>query len=346
MDYNKLIEETTNKINNYTFDDGFYNDIYNKAKERLDTAYNDSLWALNTDYKAERRKAIGDNALATKSLKEELASRGLAHSGESAMLSINQSLALRNTVSDLARAAIRSRSELSSAYNKELSALEKEHANLKLSAMEKDKASLNDRLAHLESLQADKEKWSANYALEVLKENNRVKEKEAEREAAKNSVSVGEKEESTEKGGLPEITPSTAPAKAAESIINRFAPKGTKVIKGYTVQSNVRKELARLVCTMGLSKAYTQELIYVLSSYGFDGDFDIDVAASKNLKWLYGAYQQGYKEKYDYLVSQKVKASEAKVEADAAGKKKMAELAEKLNLSKYEIDRINSYIWF
>ena len=177
MDYNKLIEETTSKINNYTFDDEFYNDIYSKAKERLDTAYNESLDALTTDYKAEKRRVVGDNALATKSLQEELAHRGLAHSGESALLSINQSIALRNTVAELARAAIKSRSDLSSSYNKELASLEQEQANIKSAAMEKDKAALNDRLAHLENLQADKEKWAADYSLELMKENNRVKEK-------------------------------------------------------------------------------------------------------------------------------------------------------------------------
>lgn len=347
MDYNKLIEETTNKINNYSFDDKLYDGIYSKAKERLDGSYIEGIKSVNAEYKAARRKAVGDNALATKSLQQELATRGLARSGESAMLAINQSLALRNTVADIARAAIKSRAELVSGYNKELTALEKEQAALTASAAEKDKAALNDRLSHLESLQADKEKWQADYSLELLKENNRVQEKKdeiARQEAERDQAAANVKP--PEGSGFPEITPTTTPLKTAESIMYSCGVFEDDKINTYRSQDKIRRELTRITCTMGLSPEYIKDVLHVLVLHGFEStDFDINTATGKTLKWINATYENTYNEEYNRLIAEKKGINEAHSGADKLAKTKMYEFIDSLNLSKREEELISEHIW-
>ena len=298
MNYNKLIEETTNKINDPDIDDELYDGIFNEAKLRLGSSYDEGIKSINADYKAKRRNAIGENAVATKSLREELASRGLALSGESAMLSINQSIALRNTVADLARAALTARTNVTNEYNKGMNELEKEQASMKAAAREKEKDRLNDRLIHLEKLQADDKKWQADYALEVLKEENKAKENQNKGNTSQSGGSGGSSGSGGQKteiqGGFPEVTPSLTPLQTANRIMEKCAVYSRDgeipMIYSTVSQNKIRKELAREACVMGISEDYLTQVLSVLVSHGFDGNFDMSVATGKPLKWVYATY--------------------------------------------------------
>ncbi len=355
MNYKELIDETSKKLQNYSFDDEYYQGIYDKAIERLDSSYREGVNSINSEYKAARNRATGENALATKSLQQDLAARGLARSGESAMLSINQSLALNNTLADLARAALKSKSELVAGFNKDLSALEKEKADRILSAAEKDKQSLNDRLTHLESLnedrqqhleslsadrtahleklEADRDKWMAEYELELLKENNRVKENEK-----------GNGESKGEGGNATELTPELSPERTALNIIESCDLLEDHIYGEFS-QSRVRHALARLVCTMGLSPEYTQEVMHVLCSRGYDGQFDINMATSKYAKWAYGTYIHHYNAKYEDLVNSGFTKKEARYMGDVVGRGEATLLMQKLGLSEEETNQINKLLW-
>lgn len=343
MDYKKLIEETTDKIKNYSFDDELYDGIYSKAKERLDNAYVEGIRAVNDTYKAEKRKAVGDNALETKSLQQELATRGLALSGESAMLSLNQSMALRNNIAEIARAAIQSRRELVSGYNKDLTQLEKEQAQDKANAVTKDKEALGDRLEHLEKLQADEKKWQADYALGLLKEENRAKEAALALEA-KNTA----KDETT--GGFPVLVPKTSASQMAEKIMTSCGLVKTKYedeIRIYTPHANnaIRRAVVKEACVLGLDREYLKNVIHVLMGHGFDGNIDLDIACGKPLKWIYAAYLTAYDEEYYRLLKKDWTENDAAADAKRYAKKKMNEFMETLNLNEYEQNKINDYLW-
>lgn len=161
MNYKELIEETKSKIDNYAFDDSAYSAIYDEAKKRLQEAYRANEENINASLSQERQKAAGENALTTKSLREDLAKRGLARSGDSALLSINQSISLRNALAALSSEAIKSKNELYSQHQKELAELSADLGKQKANAAEQEKKSLYERLSDLEAGQAGEEKWRA-----------------------------------------------------------------------------------------------------------------------------------------------------------------------------------------
>jgi len=367
MSYKELIDETNKKLSDYSFNDEYYQGIYNKAIERLDSSYREGVRAINAEHNAARHKAVGENALATKSLQQELATRGLARSGESAMLSINQSLALRNTLAALARETLKAKSELTAGFNKDLSALEKEKADKILSAAEKDKQSLYDRLTHLESLDADRkehlenlaanrtehleslaadrDKWLANYELELLKETNRAKEKDKEL-GLKESAAGNSKGEATEDNGdgTQLISPELSPERTANYIIQTCALEEDYIF-GDFAQGRVRHNFAKLVCTMGLSEEYTKEVMHVLCSRGFNGQFDIEIATGKNFKLVYATYIQYYNDKYNDLVESGFDKIEARRMGEIVGRGNAEILMQKLGLSDHETKEIKKLLW-
>lgn len=369
MDYKLLIEETKNKINGYTFDDTIYKGIYEQAKVHLDNANRAERAAIDYDHKAARRSTVGENALATKSLQEDLAARGLARSGESAMLKVNQALSLRNSLNELARAAMQSKASLNASYNKQLADLEADLADKKTAAAESEKAALNDRLAHLEALQADKEKWQADYNLELYKENNRVKElkdaiaraeaekaeqkdeaekaeQKAEAEKESNSGSGTDTEEKALPTGslIPENTPSISAERTAQNILTACRIEEGRIY-GNKQQQKVRRELAKLICTQGLSKEYAEDVLFALVSYGFEGNFDIGVASSKTLKWIYGTYDGTLWEEKAKLMRYGASEGEAYAQAREMAMMKMLEFMESLNLDTYTLDQISGMLW-
>ncbi len=347
MDYKKLIDETRNKIENYSFDDDIYKGIYDAAKEKLDSAYKEGLNTVDSEHKTNRRKAIADNAVQTKSLREELAARGLARSGESAALSLNQSMALRNTVTELAREALKSKSELRASHAKELAALEQERSDKTVAAAEKEKEALADRLKHLESLDADKERWQADYNMELIKETNRAKEAAAKLEAENTKA---EKAETEEKKDLPttghtSVTPKTPAEDVAKSLMKlAHVGEGERIYSEYA-QTQIRHQLARLVVTSGLSKEYTNEVLLQLKMYGFDGDFDVEFATGKTFKWIYAAWKNAYDEKYRaqaYLGSTHTVCDNA---ASVYARQAVREYIAKLHLTDYEKLQLSKLYW-
>ena len=368
MDYKLLIEETKNKINNFTFDDSIYKGIYEQARAHLDNANNAERAAIDHDHQAARRSTVGENALNTKSLQEDLAARGLARSGESAMLKVNQALSLRNSLNELARSAMKAKASLNADYNKQLANLETDLANRKTAAAENEKAALNNRLQHLEGLQADKEKWQADYNMELYKENNRVQElkdsiareeaekakaeeekakEEANKENANGNTSGGTETEAELPTGsvIPENTPSISPAQTAENIL-RACWIDNYDIYGNKANKRVRKELAKLICTQGLSREYAEDVLYVLSTYGFEGNFDMGIATSKTLKWIFGVYDSTlWDEKARLMNEEGYDENAAYYKAKDTAHKKMVAFIEKLNLDTYTLNQINNMLW-
>ncbi len=169
MNYQALIDETKDKIKNYSFDDSAYSAIYGEAKKRLDNVYKAGGANIDASLKSSVQKAVGNNALQTKSLQEDLAARGLARSGDSSALRINQAVSLNNALASLANEAMKSKNDLYMQNQKDLSALETELGKQKASAMEADKSRLYNRLGELEKLAANDEQWKA----ELLNDRNR-----------------------------------------------------------------------------------------------------------------------------------------------------------------------------
>lgn len=164
MDYKSLIEEAKSKIDNYSFDSSIYDEIYEKAYERLAAAYDNSYNALDTRLSNDRRQAIGSNALQTRSLAEQLFARGLDNSGESGLLRINQAVSLNNALASLEAAAIEAQAELDKEKNLNAFNLEKDINDMKNTAMQADRNRLYDRLSHLEKLESDASQYYSGLA--------------------------------------------------------------------------------------------------------------------------------------------------------------------------------------
>lgn len=192
MDYQKLISELKDEIDNYSFKDSEYQKIYDRAYRNLETSFDAQSNALNQSYYNEKRKAAGESALNTKNAAEQLAARGLAHSGESADMIIGQNMALSNRLSDLAQSNTAARVELMRDYGKQRTELDKSLAQQMSEAIKAEKGLLHDRLEHLEGLYfdkqkldfdrdtlekqlvADKEKWQAQLDAEQKKQHNQL----------------------------------------------------------------------------------------------------------------------------------------------------------------------------
>ncbi len=159
MDYNSQIEEIKSKLDNYSFDSSLYDEIYKKAYATISNAYDESIGAIDAKLALDSRQAVGSNALQTRSLAEQLNSYGLASSGESGLLRINQAVSLNNALANLNAAASDTKATLSKEKNLSAFNLEKEIAAMKHEAMEADKGRLYDRLSQLERLGAENEQF-------------------------------------------------------------------------------------------------------------------------------------------------------------------------------------------
>ncbi len=161
MDYQKLISEVKDDIDNYSFDDSEYQKIYDRAYSDLEAGYNVQNKALKQSYYDERRRATGENVLNTRNAAEQLVERGLARSGESADLIIGQNIALNNRLSDLSQSHTAAEAELASDYSNRRAELGKDMAQRVTEASKAERADLYNRLEHLESLYADDRKFAA-----------------------------------------------------------------------------------------------------------------------------------------------------------------------------------------
>ncbi|MBE6677446.1 MAG: hypothetical protein E7597_01445 [Ruminococcaceae bacterium] len=161
MDYQKLISDVKDDIDNYSFDDSEYQKIYDRAYNDLKASYYAQSQALKQNYYGEKQRAAGENALSTRNATEQLAARGLAHSGESADLVIGQNVALNNRLSELAQSNTAAEAKLVDDYGKQRAELGKSMAQQVTEASKAEKENLYKRLEHLESLYADDQKLEA-----------------------------------------------------------------------------------------------------------------------------------------------------------------------------------------
>ncbi len=160
MDYKSLIDETKQKIDNYSFDDEIYDTLYSKAYANLNAAYDNSNAVIDSRLESDRRQTLGNNILQTRSLSEQLNARGLSSSGESGLLRINQAVSLNNALASLNAAAMDAHASLDKERNLNVFNLERDIASMKDAAMKADKDRLYQRLSHLESLSAEDEQFN------------------------------------------------------------------------------------------------------------------------------------------------------------------------------------------
>lgn len=344
MDYQALINETKQKIDNYSFDDSAYNEIYEKAKGMLTNAYNASAKEINRSLGDARKKAVEQNALTTKSLQEELALRGLARSGESATLKINQHLSLNNALASLSGDALKSQGELYSQHQKELADLSAELGKQKVTAMESEKTALYDRLADLEQLKADDEKWratlySASGGSSSGGGGNGTTEKDED--AYVDKIVDGFVGNLVDKNGY---TPEVSAEKIAKNILTTCGVDDG-IIRSNMMQQRIYKELARLICSTDYSKEYATEILSILRSHGFNMAFDVSLARSNVVKNAYYLYHSELSSYYNMLVLSGLNANEAAVRAKTSAQKKLMNSIKAKNLPKKTYESVMAMLW-
>ncbi len=352
MDYQALIDETRKKIDNYTFDDSTYNAIYDKAKAHLESSYKAGAENIQASLNDARQKAVGDNAVATKSLQEALTLRGLARSGESAMLRINQQLSLSNALAKLSGQATHDKNELFSEHKKQLADLDIELGKQKNTAIESEKNALYNRLDELEKLKADDEKWKAElYA-------SNAQASTGKNPTSTNGSEKGEENESKFDPNLAYqgflrgltsnntegVTPDYAPEKIVENLLI-LCGVDDGIIRSNTMQSKIYKELARLIVSSDYSKEYSMELVSILRSHGFSVEFDIGLLRSKNMQRAYQQYQLHYRDYYSSLVRSGFNTNEAAFRAREYAKSRTVAFLDSLDIEERQYNKIIDMLW-
>lgn len=348
MDYTALINETKKKIDNYTFDDSQYNAIYEAAKEKLTEAYRAGESNINHSLDSEKQQAVGENALATKSLQEALAARGLARSGESSALKLNQQLSLSNALAKLSSAALQSKNELYAQHQKELAELAMDIGQQKASAMENEKSLLYGRLSDLEKLNAeDEERKASLYAASSSSGGGGgggggSAETPSGSSFDPDEALQGFAKKLTNSDG---DTPTMKPEKLASQImINCGANDGE--IRSGNMQNRIYKELVKLAVSSNYSKEYTKEVLDVLRTHGFSIDFDMALVRGETIKQIYYAYQNNFNSYYTALLRSGFDVNAATLRAKERAKKYANNYLKALKLPEDEYNKLLSILWF
>lgn len=345
MDYTALINETKKKIDNYTFDDSQYNAIYEAAKEKLTEAYKAGENNINLSLDSEKQQAAGENALATKSLQEALATRGLARSGESSMLKLNQQLSLSNALAKLSSAALQSKNELYAQHQKELAELAADIGQQKATAIENEKSLLYGRLSDLEKLNAEDEERKANlYAASSSSGGGSGGTYKTDDTSGfnPNEALQGFAKKLTNSDGN---TPTMKPEKLAEQIMLNCGVDDGKIRSG-NMQNRIYRELVKLAVSSDYSKEYTKEVVDVLRTYGFSIDFDMALVRGEKIKQIYYAYQSNFNSYYTALIRSGFDANAATTRARERAKKYANDYLKALNLSEDEYNKLLNVLWF
>lgn len=338
MDYNSLIEQTKQKLDNYSFDDSAFNDLYTKAQTALNDAYKLEKGVLDSNYRAGKLQATGENALKTKSLSEELATRGLARSGESAMLRINQGISLNNALNTLANSKLAADAQLGVKHNNAIAELEMDFADKKNAAMESDKAALQSRLQHLENLNAQQNEWQAKlYASMQLAEKEAAAK--AEEQKRKDEEKKQEEAESNKKEeGDGTLIPTVSAATMAKNIVRRYSTND-----GYLSaqdQNQIYAEFARLISTSNLNTEYAENVLAALRSHGFKHRFNIELAASKHVNTAYNLYSKTWGDMYYGMLKEGAKPTDASGAAKAEAEATVHAYLDKIKLNKSDYNQV------
>lgn len=344
MDYTALINETKKKIDNYTFDDSQYNAIYEAAKEKLTEAYKAGESNINLSLDSEKQQAVGENALATKSLQEALATRGLARSGESSMLKLNQQLSLSNALAKLSSAALQSKNELYAQHQKELAELAADIGQQKATAIENEKSLLYGRLSDLEKLNAEDEERKANlYAASSSSGGSGNAAETGDTSSFDpNEALQGFAKKLTNSEGS---TPTMKPEKLAEQIMVNCGANDGEIRSG-NMQNRIYRELVKLAVSSDYSKEYTKEVVDVLRTHGFSIDFDMALVRGEKIKQIYYAYQSSFNSYYTTLIRSGFDANSATSRAKERAKTYAKNYLNALNLPESEYNKLLNVLWF
>ncbi|MBR6593897.1 MAG: hypothetical protein IKK83_01755 [Clostridia bacterium] len=358
MDYKKLIDEVKSEIDSYTSDDTVFGDIYQKAKDSLKSAYDTEAAQLSENYAHDRQRLAGDNALDTKNLSEALAARGLARSGESALLRVNQAISLGNALASLARAKTEAEAELLSGHNKELAELEKAMAAEKADMTMADKSNLYDRLMQLERLRADSEssaadraaaerkwraeleaeekEWRAKLEAELMLEglkNNGAADGDGDTDAPTVNVGGSSSSGSASSGDVYDdgITPSVSAMTVANNIVKRHVDRYGN-LDDYS-KEYIYKELASLIVETNMSKKYATAVFTALKSLGFDEDFPVDIAIMPYFKDIYDRYNRILNSQYELRIERGMNSNDAFFFARDVAKTSVEEIIDQYNIN-------------
>lgn len=372
MDYKDLIDRVKNEIDDYTPDDGVFGDIYQKAFDNLKNAYTAESARIAESYRADRNQLAADNALDTKNLSEELAARGLARSGESALLRINQAISLNNALSSLARAKTESEAKLLSEHGKELAELEKTMASEKADMATADKNNLYDRLMQLEKLYADSKdsaadraaaerKWKAELAADEKEWQAKLENQlllaglKSQGSGGNGNSGLGSGTGGNESGDTVNgsvsgnvssgngskdegITPSVSALTVAKNIVDRYRDKYGNIHdldKDY-----IYEELATLIATTNISREYATAILTALKSMGFDENFSVEIASAPYFKEIYDRFDRVRNTQYELRLDKGMNSSDAFWFATDAAKTAVDELLNRYGISKPDAEKI------
>ncbi len=357
MDYKSQIEQLREKLDNYSFDSSAYDELFAKAYESLNKAYEQRQGELDETLKADRRRAAMDNTLQTRSLSEQLAARGLAKSGESSLMRINQAISLNNALEKLTANARSNRAELLAKHNENIAGLDTSLATMKATAAREDRSDLFARLEHLEGLLSDEKQNYMNYSLQLKAFEAAEKEREEEKlkaEAESPAKEDADKGEAVDKENAEgsvtvdasgEYKPSTSAKSIAEALwdTNNYAESGMAFT--YTGQRAIYAAAALLIGTNNFTKEYAQEICAYLEAKGLRIDIDCDILYDSEVKKVLSAYKNEYSTAYNYAISNKYSKNDANEYATEKSTKAACTMMDSLTLEPDEANLIYSILY-
>lgn len=250
MNYSELVEQTKKELLKHSDTTAILTNMYNRAKQSYENAYQESAEALNKDYEAKRNAASAQQKLNDKNTDELLASRGLAFSGESAQAKINSNIALANTLSSLASDHAQGMTEIKKQKDESIANLDKEYDEKRIQAIKE----INDD------------------AIEMAQD--KIKYGEVTLEGASGST------DSEDGDGL--FEPTMTAYQLANAIVKRYGTGG-KVQKAEQ-NLNINRYLNELTERYSFTDEYLDKLTFVLDALGYIGinDDGIHVATVVN----------------------------------------------------------------
>ncbi len=276
-EYKNWMEEAKADLDAYSAEQEAISRLYEQAKSDAKAMFEAEKQQVEAEAIRQKNQAATDSMRAGRNLKQSLASRGLAFSGENAQTDVDLTLALQNRMGEIDSQAMAQKQQWEHKQAETLTDLEREHTKhradtaLKLSQMKAE-------LAGQEKEQAEDGTSSSAVQKEIIP--GLSSGSMAQRAAA---LLKYMKDVAMENAKKIAVTPSVSSRELAKQLVK--AAGGNGAVSGYSQNMALEALLQNLESSYLLNGAYRDELMLNLYSMGYNPGFQSEFTQEvKNLQ--------------------------------------------------------------